>query len=89
MVACINRGVFGSVFCDFGPNFLVVDTDGEEPHKGIIASISNENPALVTCIEDERLEFQDGDEVIFSEISGLTELNDKVPRKLKNCKANR
>ena len=26
------RGVFGSLFCDFGPGFNVLDTDGEEPH---------------------------------------------------------
>ena len=26
------RGVFGSLFCDFGPGFDVLDTDGEEPH---------------------------------------------------------
>lgn len=38
-------GLFGSVFCDFGPEFIVVDTDGYDPHAGIIASIINENPA--------------------------------------------
>lgn len=31
---------------------------GEEPHTGIVASITTGSPALVTCIEDERLEFQ-------------------------------
>jgi len=31
---------------------------GEEPHSGIVASVSSGNPALVTCIDDERLEFQ-------------------------------
>lgn len=33
---------------------------GEEPHSGIVASISSDNPALVTCVDDERLEFQVG-----------------------------
>ncbi|KAG0490532.1 hypothetical protein HPP92_007395 [Vanilla planifolia] len=47
------RGLFGSVFCDFGPSFTVVDVDGEEPHTGIIASINNDNPALVCCVDDE------------------------------------
>ncbi|KAJ0953406.1 putative THIF-type NAD/FAD binding, ubiquitin-activating enzyme E1, FCCH domain-containing protein [Helianthus annuus] len=55
----------------------------QEPHTGIIASISNDKPALVTCVDDERLEFQDGDLVIFSEIHGMTELNDGKPRKVK------
>ncbi|PKI49887.1 hypothetical protein CRG98_029725 [Punica granatum] len=76
------RGLFGSVFCDFGPDFTVSDVDGEEPHTGIIASISNDNPALVSCVDDERLEFQDGDLVVFSEIHGMTELNDGKPRKI-------
>ncbi|XP_059626436.1 ubiquitin-activating enzyme E1 1-like [Cornus florida] len=76
------RGLFGSVFCDFGPEFTVFDVDGEEPHTGIIASVSNDNPALVSAVDDERLEFQDGDLVVFSEIHGMTELNDGKPRKI-------
>ncbi|XP_065853195.1 ubiquitin-activating enzyme E1 2-like isoform X2 [Euphorbia lathyris] len=80
------RGLFGSVFCDFGPNFTVLDVDGEDPHTGIIASISNDNPALVACVDDERLEFQDGDLVVFSEVKGMTELNDGKPRKVKNSR---
>lgn len=78
------RGLFGSVFCDFGPEFTVFDVDGEDPHTGIIASISNDNPALVACV-DERLEFQDGDLVVFSEIHGMAELNDGRQRKVKNA----
>ncbi|MCD9645786.1 E1 ubiquitin-activating protein [Datura stramonium] len=80
------RGLFGSVFCDFGPEFAVADVDGEDPHTGIIASISNDDPALVACIDDERLEFQDGDLVIFSEVRGMTELNDGKPRKIKSAR---
>lgn len=80
------RGLFGSVFCDFGPEFTVVDVDGEEPHTGIIASISNDKSALVSCVDDERLEFQDGDLVVFSEVHGMTELNDGKPRKIKSAR---
>ncbi|PON85895.1 Ubiquitin-activating enzyme E [Trema orientale] len=81
------RGLFGSVFCDFGPEFTVSDVNGEEPHTGIIASISNDNPALVSCVDDERLEFQDGDLVVFSEVQGMTKLNDGKPRKIRNARA--
>ncbi|KAG5567042.1 hypothetical protein RHGRI_002570 [Rhododendron griersonianum] len=80
------RGLFGSVFCDFGPEFTVFDVDGEEPHTGIIASVSNDDSALVSCVDDERLEFQDGDFVMFSEIRGMTQLNDGKPRKIKNAR---
>lgn len=80
------RGVFGSVFCDFGPSFTVFDVDGEEPHTGIIASISNDSPALVACVDDERLEFEDGDMVIFSEVQGMSALNDGKPRRVKGTR---
>ncbi|VVB13450.1 unnamed protein product [Arabis nemorensis] len=80
------RGLFGSLFCDFGPQFTILDVDGEEPHSGIIASVSHENPAFVSCVDDERLEFEDGDLVVFSEVEGMKELNDGKPRKIKNVK---
>jgi len=70
-----TRGVFGSVFCDFGDAFTVYDTDGEEALSCIMASVSCDSPALVTCIEDERVELQDGQRVTFSEVRGMTELN--------------
>ncbi|KAM0953182.1 putative ubiquitin/SUMO-activating enzyme E1, THIF-type NAD/FAD binding, ubiquitin-activating enzyme [Dioscorea sansibarensis] len=80
------RGVFGNIFCDFGPEFMVVDVNGEEPHTNIIAFISNDNPAIVSCVDDERLEFQDGDLVVFSEVEGMTELNDGKPRRIKDVR---
>ncbi|CAD6222332.1 unnamed protein product [Miscanthus lutarioriparius] len=79
-------GLFGSVFCDFGHEFTVLDVDGEDPHTGIIASITNDSPAMVSCVDDERLEFQDGDLVVFSEVQGMAELNDGKPRKVKNAR---
>ncbi|XP_020594835.1 ubiquitin-activating enzyme E1 2-like, partial [Phalaenopsis equestris] len=85
-IKCEIRGLFGNVFCDFGPKFTVVDVDGEEPHTGIIASISNDCPAFVSCVDDERLEFQDGDLVVFSEVQGMTELNDGKPRKVASAR---
>lgn len=80
------RGLFGNVFCDFGPEFTVLDVDGKDPQTGIIASISNDNPALVACVDDERIEFQDGDLVVFSEVRGMKELNDGKPRRVKNAR---
>ncbi|CAN0879676.1 Ubiquitin-activating enzyme E1 1 [Linum grandiflorum] len=80
------RGLFGSVFCDFGPEFTVFDVDGNDAHTGIIASISNDNPALIACVDDERVELEDGDLVVFSEVEGMVELNDGKPRKVKNAR---
>jgi len=70
-------GVFGQVFTDFGEEFIVADVDGEEPKTAIVTSISNEKEAIVTVIDDERLEIDDGDTITFSEVEGMTEINDK------------
>ncbi|CAI5495380.1 unnamed protein product [Closterium sp. Naga37s-1] len=87
-IRCETRGVFGAIFCDFGPKFTVTDVDGEEPFSGIVASVANDSPdALVTCVDDERLGFQDGDLVVFSEVRGMTELNDGKPRRVRNVRA--
>lgn len=99
------HGVFGSVFCDFGNTFTVLDVDGvciygspcnlfdanvreghlvhpicdrllltpsnrlhaaqwyvhagEEPITGIVSGVTqSESSTIISCVEDERLEFQ-------------------------------
>ena len=80
-----RRGVWIGV-CDFGDSFTVIDQDGEEPKTCIIASISNEHPALVTCTDDERVELEEGDFVTFR-VKGMTELNSIKERvKIKSVK---
>lgn len=66
-----SRGVFGSIFTDFGEEFVVHDTNGEPPASHMIASISKENPGTVTVTDDTRIQFEDGDEVQFSEVGGM------------------
>ena len=39
-ISCSVRGVFSSLFCDCGPEFIVLDTNGEEPMQSFIASIT-------------------------------------------------
>ncbi|XP_059481585.1 ubiquitin-like modifier-activating enzyme 1 [Neocloeon triangulifer] len=68
-------GVFAQVFCDFGTQFVVRDTNGENPISTMIASITNDKEAVVTCLDEMRHGFEDGDFVIFNEIKGMTELN--------------
>ena len=81
------RGVFGSLFCAFGDNFDVLDVDGEEPFSCIVASISNEETPMVTCVDDDRVELQDGQRVTFTEVRGMTELNSGVGYVVKDVKA--
>jgi len=79
-------GLFASAFCDFGPSFSVIDTDGEQELSGIVASITPGNPTLVTCVDDQRLGFQDGQLVAFSEVEGMAELNGHAPVRVRSCK---
>ncbi|KDD76049.1 ThiF family protein, partial [Helicosporidium sp. ATCC 50920] len=81
------RGVFASVFCDFGRGFTVLDTDGEDPHSGIVASVTPGPVTLVSAVEDERLEFEEGEYVVFSEVVGMDELNALPPVKVLRCRA--
>ncbi|RHY80018.1 hypothetical protein DYB26_003579 [Aphanomyces astaci] len=76
-----SRGVFGSVFCDFGEAFVVSDKDGEQPITCMIASITADVPGklLVTVTDDSRHQLETGDFVTFREIQGVDGLNGVAP----------
>lgn len=76
------RGVFGSVFCDFGDEFIVSDRDGEQPVNCMVTSISNTVPPLVTVSDDTRHGLETGDTVTFREITGFPFLNGCDARKV-------
>jgi ubiquitin-activating enzyme E1 len=75
VVAGDTFGVFGSIFCDFGPNFEVHDVDGEPAFQSMIASITRDTKAVVSTLEDTRHNLVSGDYVTLTEITGMTELN--------------
>lgn len=76
-------GLSGSVFVDFGDNFVCFDQDGEEPKSAIVAGITQENPGSVHTHHERRHGFQDGDWVTFNEVQGMVELNKSKPRQIK------
>jgi ubiquitin-activating enzyme E1 len=39
-IAADVRGLFASVFCDFGEEFMVNDTTGEQALSGMVASVT-------------------------------------------------
>jgi ubiquitin-activating enzyme E1 len=41
----------------------------------VVTSISQENPGVVTVLDEHRIPFEDGDWVTFSEVQGMTQLN--------------
>lgn len=77
------KGLFGKIFCDFGEQFEVVDTNGENPVSTMVAGISKEEKSVVTCLDETRHGYEDGDYVTFSEVQGMTELNGCKPLKIK------
>lgn len=83
LIVADTRGLFGQIFCDFGDTFRVVDTNGEPPVSTMIASVSKDKEAVVTCLEETRHGFEDGDYVTFSEVQGMAELNGCDPVKVK------
>jgi len=83
LIVVDTRGLFGQLFCDFGPAFTVTDTNGEEPLSQMIAAVTKEKEGVVTCLDETRHGMEDGDFVTFSEVQGMTELNGCAPRKIK------
>lgn len=69
LIIALTRGLFGQIFCDFGPEFTVFDVNGAEPLSAMIAGISKDKDGVVTCLDEVRHGFEDGDFVTFTEVS--------------------
>ena len=69
------RGFAGNIFVDFGPNFEVTDTTGENPAQAMISMVDNAAKAQLVTLDEQRHGLEDGDFVSFSEVQGMTELN--------------
>lgn len=72
-----TKGLFGQIFCDFGKDFQVVDTNGENPLTQVVTEISHDEAGVVFMSTDTRHGFEDGSYVTFHGVKGMTEVNDK------------
>lgn len=81
LIIADTRGLYAQVFNDFGENFTVIDTTGEQPITAMISAISEQG--IVACQDETRHGFEDGDHVTFAEVEGMTELNDCKPMPIK------
>ena len=56
-IACSTLGMLGQIFCDFGENFSVLDTDGEEVKTGTITKIelTKDDKILIETASDHNL----------------------------------
>uniref|UniRef100_A0A8D2KR09 E1 ubiquitin-activating enzyme n=1 Tax=Varanus komodoensis TaxID=61221 RepID=A0A8D2KR09_VARKO len=68
-------GIWARLFCDFGDEFEVLDTTGEEPKEIFISNISQSNPGIVTCLDNNPHKLETGQYVTFREINGMSYLN--------------
>ena len=72
------KGLCGMTFCDFGPNFTVVDNNGEAAASSMIASIITKDTntkALVTVLEETPHKLETGDVVSISDVVGMEFIN--------------
>lgn len=69
LIVADTRGLFGQIFCDFGPSFVVYDQNGAGVLSSMVAGISKDKDGVVTCLDDNRHGFEDGDFVTFTEVS--------------------
>ncbi|CAF5065752.1 unnamed protein product, partial [Rotaria sp. Silwood1] len=72
-----TKGLFGQIFCDFGLNFEVLDTNGEHPLTQIVTEISHDEVGVVFTPTHTRHGFEDGSYVTFHGVKGMTEVNDR------------
>jgi molybdopterin/thiamine biosynthesis adenylyltransferase len=58
-ISCQTRGVFSQLFCDFGTDFICVDSNGEPLITGMINDITPDG--ILTVVKDQRHNLEDGD----------------------------
>uniref|UniRef100_A0A8C1TEW3 E1 ubiquitin-activating enzyme n=1 Tax=Cyprinus carpio TaxID=7962 RepID=A0A8C1TEW3_CYPCA len=83
LIVADTRGLFGQLFCDFGEEMTVFDTNGEQPLSAMISMITKDSAGVVTCLDEARHGFESGDFVTFTEVQGMTELNGCEPIEIK------
>nr|XP_051685818.1 ubiquitin-like modifier-activating enzyme 1 [Oryctolagus cuniculus]XP_051685819.1 ubiquitin-like modifier-activating enzyme 1 [Oryctolagus cuniculus]XP_051686424.1 ubiquitin-like modifier-activating enzyme 1 [Oryctolagus cuniculus]XP_051686425.1 ubiquitin-like modifier-activating enzyme 1 [Oryctolagus cuniculus] len=83
LVVADTRGLFGQLFCDFGKEMIVRDSNGEQPLSAMVSMVTKDNPGIVTCLDETRHGFESGDFVSFTEVQGMSELNGIHPVEIK------
>uniref|UniRef100_A0A8C7XLX2 E1 ubiquitin-activating enzyme n=1 Tax=Oryzias sinensis TaxID=183150 RepID=A0A8C7XLX2_9TELE len=79
-----TRGLFGQLFCDFGEEMVVYDSNGEQPLSAMISMITKVS-FIQNCSPQKfaRHGFESGDYVTFTEVQGMVELNGCQPVEIK------
>ena len=72
------KGVLCKLINDFGNEFEVLDTDGEEAKECMLKEITNEENGLVTTITGQRHGFSNGDTIVLQEVDGMKSANSDI-----------
>ncbi|XP_024904746.1 ubiquitin-like modifier-activating enzyme 1 isoform X4 [Pteropus alecto] len=83
LVVADTRGLFGQLFCDFGEEMILTDSNGEQPLSAMVSMVTKDSPGVVTCLDEARHGFESGDFVSFTEVQGMNELNGTCPMQIK------
>lgn len=81
-IATQTYGLLSFIFADLGETYSYKDEPMEQSSLLLIANITQDNPATVTIVEEQRHGLDDGDEVTFSGINGMEDLNQGVSYKV-------
>nr|CAI9690160.1 unnamed protein product [Rangifer tarandus platyrhynchus] len=83
LVVADTRGLFGQLFCDFGEEMILTDSNAEQPLTAMGSMVTKGNPGIVTCLDESRHGFESGDFVSFTEVQGMNELDGICPLEIK------
>ena len=78
-VFALTLGLYGWVFVDFGNDFIVEDTNGEENEEIFIDHIQNSTEPIVKIVNWQKHKFNDRSLVKFKNVEGMTEINTTDP----------
>jgi len=67
-------GLFGWAFSDFGPKFMCIDSNGEQPRDAYIEGITKSEEGVIS-IAGKRHDLEDGDVIRIEEVEGMTQIN--------------
>lgn len=83
-VVTLTAGVFGQVFCDFGPAFVCSDNDGNPPATSQIESVFQEGQnVVIKVLEDHgRHGLESGDFITFARLKGIDGLDSNTHYKV-------
>jgi hypothetical protein len=77
------HGLVSLVFVDFGAEHVITDLDGEQPRLSVVHLITQGNAVVVRVIHTKLQGLTNEDYAVFSQVGGMTEINDLPPANVK------